>query len=240
MEKIFVEKIRERDVVETVFLVRDKTLAMAKNGKPYLTLKLMDRTGELEGRIWDNADYISGLFAKDDFVLVQGKASLYLGKMQLIVQSLECQDESLVDLADFLPVSKFPVAELQAKLKEKVATISENHFRQLMELFLADQEFLAMYSAAPAAKTMHHVFLGGLLEHSLAVADLAEDICVSTGSACAANNSAPSSVLRAIGLSDEEIDCSIRVSFGRNTASGDVEFAVKKMIDATIKLAAQG
>ena len=177
MEKIFVEKIRERDVVKTVFLVRDKTLAMAKNGKPYLTLKLMDRTGELEGRIWDNADYISGLFAKDDFVLVQGKASLYLGKMQLIVQSLECQDESLVDLADFLPVSKFPVAELQAKLKEKVATISESHFRQLMELFLADQEFLAMYSAAPAAKTMHHVFLGGLLEHSLAVADLAEDIC---------------------------------------------------------------
>jgi 3'-5' exoribonuclease len=177
LKKLFVEQINERDLVETVFLVRDKNLAMAKNGKPYLTLKLMDRTGEIEGRIWDNADYIAGLFSKDDFVQVQGKASLYLGKMQLVVQSLSCMNEDDVDLADFLPVSKFSTAELQAKLGEKVASIKQDHFRQLMQLFLDDPGFMEMYSAAPAAKTMHHVFLGGLLEHSLSVADLAEDIC---------------------------------------------------------------
>jgi len=177
VNKIFVDQIKERDQLKTVFLVRDKNLAMAKNGKPYLTLKLMDRTGEIEGRIWDNADYIAGLFDKDDFVVVQGKASLYLGKMQLIIQSLEKMDEEGVDLAAFLPVSRFSTDELQAKLKEKVASIQQSHFRQLMELFLADAEFLSMYSAAPAAKSMHHVFLGGLLEHSLSVADLAEDIC---------------------------------------------------------------
>ncbi len=177
MEKIFVEQIKERDVIESTFLVRDKTLAMAKNGKPYLTLKLMDRTGEVEGRIWDNADHIASLFAKDDFISVRGKASVYLGKMQLVIQGVQQLADSEVDLADFLPVSQYPIAELQEKLKAKVATLKEDHFRKMMELFLADAEFLNMYSAAPAAKSMHHVFLGGLLEHSLAVADLAEDVC---------------------------------------------------------------
>lgn len=177
MEKIFVEQIKERDVIESTFLVRDKTLAMAKNGKPYLTLKLMDRTGEVEGRIWDNADHIASLFAKDDFISVRGKASVYLGKMQLVVQVVKQLADSEVDLADFLPVSKYPIGELQEKLKAKVATLKEDHFRKMMELFLSDAEFLHMYSSAPAAKSMHHVFLGGLLEHSLAVCDLAEDVC---------------------------------------------------------------
>jgi 3'-5' exoribonuclease len=177
VEKIFVEQIKERDVIESTFLVRDKTLAMAKNGKPYLTLKLMDRTGEVEGRIWDNADHITTLFAKDDFVTVRGKASVYLGKMQLVIQNVQRLADSEVDLANFLPVSKYPIAELQEKLKAKVATLKEDHFRQMMELFLADAEFLNMYSSAPAAKSMHHVFLGGLLEHSLAVSDLADDVC---------------------------------------------------------------
>jgi len=177
VNKTFVENVRERDVVETVFLVRDKTLAMAKNGKPYLTLKLMDRTGELEGRVWDNAESLSTQFAKDDFVQVRGKASLYLGKMQLVVQELVRLDDSHIDLADFLPVSKVPIPELQERLRQKVASIETAHFRKMMELFIDDQEFLAMYSSAPAAKSMHHVFLGGLLEHSLAVSDLVEDVC---------------------------------------------------------------
>ncbi len=177
MKKLFVDQIRERDIVKSVFLVREKSLAMAKNGKPYLTLKLMDRTGEVEGRIWDNADDISARFSRDDFVQVQGKASLYLGKMQLVIQELHRLDDGQVDLADFLPVSKFPVEELQSRLRAKVASIGRDHFRRLMELFLEDREFMQMYSAAPAAKTMHHVFLGGLLEHSLAVSDLVDDVC---------------------------------------------------------------
>ncbi len=177
MKKVFVDQIRERDVVESLFLVKAKTLAMAKNGKPYLTLRLMDRTGEIEGRVWDDADHIATLFAKDDFISVRGKASVYLGKMQLIVQQLARVEEDKVKLADFLPVSRFPIPELQQKLQDKVATIRQPHFKKLMELFLADSRFLERYSSAPAAKSMHHVYLGGLLEHSLAVSDLVDDVC---------------------------------------------------------------
>lgn len=177
MKKIFASQVQERDWIETPFLVRDKTVGMAKNGKPYLSLKLMDRSGEIEGRVWDRVDELSPLFERNDFILVAGKASVYLGKMQLVIQELSRVDESQVELADFLPVSARPVAEMVAELQNLVAGFSDAHLRRLMEAFLADEQWLAAFSRAPAAKAMHHVYLGGLLEHSLAVAALADDIC---------------------------------------------------------------
>lgn len=177
MKNLFVSQIQERDWVEAIFLVRDKVIGMAKNGKPYLTLKLMDRSGELEGRIWDRVDEFSSQFDRDDFIRVAGKAALYMGKMQLIIQELARLREDAVDLADFLPVATRPVAEMVADLKARVAGIGNPSLQSLLQAFLDDKEFLAAYSRAPAAKAMHHVYLGGLIEHSLAVADLADDIC---------------------------------------------------------------
>jgi 3'-5' exoribonuclease len=177
VKSVFVEQIRERDQLESQFLVRDKITAMAKNGKPYLTLKLMDRTGEIEGRIWDRVDELTARFEKDDFVRVQGKASVYLGKMQLVVQQLAKVAEEDVDLADYLPVCPRPVEEMIAELRGLADSLETPHFRALMAEFLADKEFLRLYAKAPAAKAIHHVYLGGLLEHSLAVARLAEDVC---------------------------------------------------------------
>ncbi len=176
MKELYVAQIKERDQVNGQFLVREKTTAMAKNGKPYMTLKLMDRTGEVEGRVWDRVEELSGLFDKDDFVRVSGKASVYLGKMQLVVQRLEKIAEQEVDLGDYLPVSGRSVEEMLAELRQLVASLETPHYRQLMEAFLADEEFLQHFVQAPAAKTIHHAYLGGLLEHSLAVAQLADDI----------------------------------------------------------------
>lgn len=177
MKKIFVDEIRERNWVDSHFLVRDKIMAMAKNGKPYMTLKLVDRTGEVEGRVWDRVDEFAGRFERDDFLRVQGKASVYLGKMQLIIQDLEMVTEADIALADYLPVCRRGTDDLISDLRNKVASLQNNHLQQLMENFVADADFLQRYSTAPAAKSMHHVYLGGLLEHSLAVATLAEDIC---------------------------------------------------------------
>jgi 3'-5' exoribonuclease len=176
VKKIFVEQIRERDWVDSPFLVRDKIMAMAKNGKPYMTLKLVDRTGEVEGRVWDRVDEFSERFGKDDFLRVQGKASVYLGKMQLVVQDLARLPDGEVDLADYLPVAARSTEELVAELRTRVGSLTDPHLRRLLEAFLADPAFLQLYATAPAAKTMHHVYLGGLLEHSLAVADLADDV----------------------------------------------------------------
>ncbi len=176
MKKTFVKDIQERDWVDAPFLVRDKIIGMAKNGRPYLTIKLMDCSGEVEGRIWDRVDELSARFNRDDFVQVAGKASVYMGKMQLVLQELDRLEESVVELADFLPVSARPVAEMVAELTSLVEGLAEPALRTLMQAFLADHDFMAGYTRAPAAKTMHHVYLGGLLEHSLSVAVLADDI----------------------------------------------------------------
>lgn len=163
-------------MVDAPFLVRDKITAMARNGKPYLTLKLMDRTGEVEARVWDQVDELAARFERNDFLRVRGKASVYLNKMQLVVQQLDRLDEREVDLSDFLPVSDYAPELLQQRLRDRVAALQNPHLRALMESFLADPDFLQRYSSAPAAKSMHHVYLGGLLEHSLQIADLVADI----------------------------------------------------------------
>ena len=100
-----------------------------------------------------------------------------MGKMQIVIQELERLPESAVELADFLPVAPRDPAEMLAELRARVAAMQDPHLRALLEAFLADPEFLQRYTTAPAAKAMHHVYIGGLLEHSLAVAALAEDVC---------------------------------------------------------------
>lgn len=176
MKQVFVEQIRERDQVDSIFLVREKISAMAKNGKPYLTLRLMDRTGEVEARVWDQVDRLSSLFERDDFVAVIAKASVYLGKMQLVVQDLRRIDESSVDLRDFLPVTQRDQQQMRQELEQLLESLTDPHIEALLRAFFDDAEFYPRYSQAPAAKGMHHVYLGGLLEHSLAVAALACDI----------------------------------------------------------------
>lgn len=176
MKQIYVNQIGERDPVETVFLVRDCTQAMARNGKPYMTLKLMDCTGEIEARVWERVDELSKLFDKNDFVFVSGRGNLYMNKMQLVVQQLHRVEEADVDLADFLPVSTRPIAEMREELDQLLDSMSDGPLRKLMRAFFDEPEFFRRYSRAPAAKGMHHVFLGGLLEHSLAVAALACDV----------------------------------------------------------------
>jgi 3'-5' exoribonuclease len=176
LKKVYVKNIAARDRVDAPFLVKDKMIGMARNGKPYMTLKLMDCTGEVEGRIWDRVDEFSARFNRDDFVHVSGKASVYLGRMQLVIQELNRLDEAEIDLVDFLPVSARPVDEMVAELQAVIDMLDDPDLKRLMEDFLSDADFMAGYTRAPAAKAMHHVCLGGLLEHSLAVAGLAADI----------------------------------------------------------------
>lgn len=176
MGKIFVCDIRERDQVDAVFLVKEKITAMAKNGKPYLNLRLMDKSGELDAKVWDNVDLISSSFERDDFVYVRGKASVYLGKMQLVIAELRRVPEEEVTLVDFLPETARDIAEMEGELRTLLESLADQDLKRLLEAFFDDPVFFAQYRTAPAAKGMHHVYLGGLLEHSLAVARLVDRI----------------------------------------------------------------
>ncbi len=176
MKKTYVNSIKDRDQVDSVFLVKDKITAMAKNGKPYLTVRLMDKTGEVDCKVWDNVDQMSSLFDKDDFVFVRSKASVYLGKLQLVISELQKIAECDVSLGDFLPETERNIEEMTAQFGAMIETLSDPHLKGLMTAFYTDEPFMARYRTAPAAKGMHHVYLGGLLEHSLSVACLVDGI----------------------------------------------------------------
>ncbi|MRR53008.1 MAG: HD domain-containing protein [Deltaproteobacteria bacterium] len=176
MTKMFVSEIQDRSQVDSVFLVKEKISALARNGKPYLTLHLMDKSGEIEGRVWENVESIGQLFEKDNFVRLKAKATVYLGKMQLIISDLACVADSKVALEDFLPEGDRDAAEMLVELSALVESCSDCHLRRLLLSFVEDPAFLELYRTAPAAKGMHHVYLGGLLEHSLSVARLVDQI----------------------------------------------------------------
>ncbi|MBP1729290.1 MAG: yhaM [Deltaproteobacteria bacterium] len=176
VRKIFVKDIKDREQIQEVFLVKDKITAMAKNGKPYMNLKLMDKTGEVDAKIWDNIDQIAPLFEKNDFLKVSAKASVYLGKMQLVIGELRKIPEEEVTLADFLPETERDITEMEAELQTLLATLENGWLRRLLHDIFADPQIAPLYRVAPAAKGMHHVYLGGLLEHSLAVAKLVDAV----------------------------------------------------------------
>jgi len=176
VRKVLVKDIKDRDQLKQVFLVKEKITAMAKNGKPYLTIKLMDKSGDVDAKVWDNVDVVAGRFEKNDFLEISAKASVYLGKMQLVISELRKMPEEEVVLADFLPETDRDIEEMEGELTALLATLTNSWLRRLLDGFFADPEVMALYRVAPAAKGMHHVYLGGLLEHSLAVASLVDAI----------------------------------------------------------------
>ena len=176
MTKQYIIDIKDRDSINSVFLVKDKIMAMAKNGKPYMNLRLMDKSGDIDAKLWDNVELLDKQFDKDDFVRIRGKASVYLNKMQVVIAEISKISEDEVSLADFLPVSPRCLDEMRQELHDVVTAINSPHLRGLMQVFLNDDSFMKQYCSAPAAKGMHHVYLGGLLEHSLALVKLVKTI----------------------------------------------------------------
>lgn len=168
--------LKEGDWVEEVYLVTSKQISTAKNGVTYLSLKLADKTGEIDGRLWDNADEVAGKFEREDFVRIRGMASNYQGSMQIKMKTLEKVDDSKVDIANFLECSPRNPEEMVNELKAVAASLSNGHLRQLMNAFLNDEDFLALFKRTPAAKTLHHNYIGGLLEHVVELIALSRDI----------------------------------------------------------------
>jgi 3'-5' exoribonuclease len=169
---VFVEQLQDGQQVEDVFLVARKNLAETKAGKPYLALSLMDRTGEIEARVWDNAPVFDPRAAVGNYVRIRGTAKLFRDQLQLGVVHLEQVEAAGVSPADFMPASRRTKEDMQAELAEIIAMVAHPGLRGLLETVFSG-ETLEQFSTAPAAKKMHHAYLGGLLEHTLSVTGLA-------------------------------------------------------------------
>jgi 3'-5' exoribonuclease len=157
-----------------IFLVQSKDVRSKRTGEPYLSLVLMDKTGEIDAKMWDNVAEVAETFGRDDFVKVRGEISLFNNRTQFTLHRLQRIDEAEVDLADFLPASSRDPREMEAELRQVIAGLQNPHLRGLLEAIFADQELAAAYRQAPAAKGIHHAWLGGLIEHVLSLCHLAE------------------------------------------------------------------
>ena len=172
MKSLYAADIRESQLVDAMFLVASKTQGVTKGGSSYLTLKLLDRSGEIEARVWERADDLARGFAKNDFVRVRGQATLFQGKVQIRVQDVVRVDESKVAAEDFLPKSANDPEVMSAELQAILRGIKNPHLLALAEACFADEELMNLLKLAPGAKTIHHPYLSGLLEHTLSLIKL--------------------------------------------------------------------
>jgi 3'-5' exoribonuclease len=172
VKSFFVADIRENQSVDSVFLVTAKNHGVTKGGSGYLTLKLMDRSGEIECRVWERAEELGKEFDKNDFVRVRGHATLYQGKLQIRIQDVGRVGENEIAAEDFLPKSKFDPEAMAEELMTILGGMKNPHLRALAEAFFGDQAFMDLFKRAPAGKSIHHPYLGGLLEHTLSLLKL--------------------------------------------------------------------
>ncbi len=171
-KEIFIEDLQEGQQVRDIFLVARKNLAETKAGKPYLALSLMDRSGEIEARVWDNAAAYDSHAQVGNYVVVQGTAKSFRDQLQMGVVFLEQVNSGSVNPADFMPASKRDGAEMRAELAAVIGSITDSGLQKLLQQVFSG-ETLEQFCTAPAAKKMHHAYLGGLLEHTLSVTGLA-------------------------------------------------------------------
>lgn len=172
MKSLYAADIHENQVVDSLFLVSAKNHGVTKGGNGYLVLKLLDKSGEIEGRVWERADDLGRGFDKNDFVRVRGQATLYQGKVQIRVQDVMRVDEKTVAAEDFLPKSAFDPESMLDELQSILRGIKSPYLLALAEAFFADQELMELLKRAPGAKTIHHAYLSGLLEHTLSLVKL--------------------------------------------------------------------
>ncbi|NQU03290.1 MAG: HD domain-containing protein [Syntrophaceae bacterium] len=171
---VYVKDINPGDRVNDTFLVMEKNMASSQKGNPYLAIKLRDNTGDVDGRVWDNAVELNRRFKRGDIVGIQSRAISYRNVMQLSISDIESVDESLFNPTDYFPSSKLNIEEMFEDLIDFVGTVETPQLKALLEQIFRDEEIAFAFKNAPAAKGFHHFYIGGLLEHTLSVVQLLE------------------------------------------------------------------
>jgi 3'-5' exoribonuclease len=182
MSKVFVEELKNGQGIDSIFLVRDKMLAVTKDGRPYIRVALMDRTGKVEGRMWDRQGDERGVertfegFKQHDFVRVTGRIESFKDSLQINVEAITPAGRQDIDIADFVPKGDKNPEEIVRDLTRTVASLKNPFLKRLGNSFLKDGQFMDRFTRAPAAKKLHQAYLGGLLEHTHNLVKMALDV----------------------------------------------------------------
>lgn len=166
----------EGDRLKIVLCAKKKVLRNKKDGGKFLTMELADKSASFDAVAWDQAEALASRFKVGDFIEIEASLANYQGKNQLTVTGLKTIDAASVDAADFLPCVDRDIDELWAELRQAIDSIGNRWLSQLLNRIFGDEKISATFRSAPGAMNLHHNYVGGLLEHTVAVAHLCEAI----------------------------------------------------------------
>ncbi|WP_413560067.1 3'-5' exoribonuclease YhaM family protein [Bdellovibrio sp. HCB209] len=169
MQKQTVQSLQDKDAVDMLFLVKEKNVGVGKNGRPFMGLQLGDATGTIDARLWDRVDELARQFETGDVLKVKGQIQLFQNRKQLVIHRLERVEPSTVNFEEFIPKSSRDTEHMFAELLQMVRSMRNDHLKQLILDTLEDPEIRPRVLRAPAAKSIHHAWVGGLLEHILSI-----------------------------------------------------------------------
>jgi len=176
MKKRFIADIKAGDRVDDVFVLAEKALSQKRDGNNFLNVIISDKTGDLKGVVWDNVDQIAAAVTSGDFVSIRGTVGEYRGALQLVVKGMDRCSREAVDPKDFLPATSRDIEGMFQRLVKMTESLTTPYLKELFDAFWKDEEFVRKFKTAPAAKKMHHAYIGGLLEHTLSMTSLADKV----------------------------------------------------------------
>ena len=174
----FIKDLKDGDRVFDIYLCKHKQSAVTKNGKPYDNVILQDKTGTIDAKIWEPNNAGIDDFDALDYIEVYGDVSSFQGALQVSIKRVRRCKEGEYNPADYLPVSKKGIAPMYAELKSIINSLGNSYLKKLMQnIFIEDKDFAKAFCNSSAAKSVHHGFIGGLLEHTLSVTKLCDYYC---------------------------------------------------------------
>ncbi len=174
----YINQLKDGDNVIGIYLCKSKNVAQTKNGKDYENVTLTDKTGSISCKIWEPNSMGIGDFDVNDYVEIRGRVQLYNGAIQMSIDRAFKASEGSYDPADYLPVSGRDINEMFDELKGYINSLQSPYYKLLLEkIFIEDVQFAESFKKHSAAKSIHHGFVGGLLQHTLAVTDLCNFYC---------------------------------------------------------------
>jgi len=171
-KEIYLKDIKQGGKIASTFLAAEKNMAFSLKGAPYLNVRLKDKTGELDGKVWDNAIEFDRQFKKGDIIAIEGRAASFKNSIQISIVGIRKCSREEVEATDYLPAAKGDINAMYEELLTFVNEVGSNPLQNLLYAFFKDEKTAELFKRAPAAKGFHHIYLGGLLEHTLSVVRL--------------------------------------------------------------------
>jgi 3'-5' exoribonuclease len=172
----FIKSLTPNQLIEGVYAVQNTQLGQTKTGKPYIKCVIGDKSGRAPGRMWNASQELFDSLPTDGFVILEGQSQLYQGEMQLVIQNIRAHKPAADQIADLLPASQYDPDEMLSELAEIMRSLKDVNIRRLADEYLNDAPLMEKFKRAPAAMSLHHAYISGLLEHTLSLLRLADNV----------------------------------------------------------------